>query len=108
MERMFIDPATGDMHPESYYRMENIDLDTLLEAFEVEDGVLGFQINVKNIERMDVKHPAVFAVFAQFCEQLRDAAMQADDEDEQQQYAEIATFVSRVMLQKLGHTATKH
>ena len=107
MERMFVDPATGDMHPESYYRMENIDLDTVLEAIEV-DGVLGFNIKVENIERMNIQHPAVFAIFAHFCNTLQSAAMESDSDEEREEYAEIASFVSRVMLEKLGHKITKH
>jgi len=107
MERMFVDPETGDMHPESYYRMEDIDLDTVLEAIEV-DGVLGFNIKVENIERMNVKHPAVFSIFASFVSNLVSMAVETEDEDERDRLIETMHYVSKVMLEKMGHAFTKH
>lgn len=107
MERMFVDPETGDMHPESYYRMEDIDLDTVLEAFNM-DGVLGFEIKVENIERMNIKHPAVFGIFASFVNKLLTMAVETEDEDERDHLVETMHYVSKVMLEKMGHAFTTH
>jgi hypothetical protein len=106
-ERMFVDPETGDMHPESYYRMENIDLDTLLEAVEM-DGDLAFEIKVQNLERMNIKHPVVFAIFADFCQSMREAAEQAESDDDRETFENVAAYTARVMLQKLGKKVTQH
>lgn len=106
-ERMFVDPATGDMHPESYYRMENIDLDTLLEAVEM-DGDLAFEIKVHNIERMNIQHPVVFAIFADFCQSMQQAAVEAESDDDRETFENIAAYTARVMLQKLGKRVTQH
>ena len=39
MERHFMDPVTGDIHPESHYQRENIDLATLkvLDAYDPDE-----------------------------------------------------------------------
>lgn len=99
MGRMFVDPATGDMHPESYYRMENVDLDTVLEAFEI-DGVFGFDIRVENIERMDIRHPAVIEIFALFVASLLEMSMKSEDPDEREKLEAVAIYVSKLLIEK--------
>ena len=100
MERHFMDPVTGDIHPESHYQRENIDLATVLEVFE-DNGVIGFDIRVDNIERMDVQHPAVFHVIAMFVITLQQMADETDDENERHALLSNAAFVSKVMLSKV-------
>jgi hypothetical protein len=107
MERMFVDPETGDMHPESYYHQENIDLATVIEAIEI-DGRFGFKIDVENIERMNVKHPAVFAIFSKFVSDLLSMAVETDDENMRDNLVETMHYVSNVMLEKMSHAFTKH
>lgn len=107
MERHFVDPATGELHPESYYRRENIDLATVIEFLQVEGG-FGFDIRVENIERMDVQAPEVFAIFAQFTATLVERSMETDDDAEREELQSIAAYVSKVMLEKLGHERTAH
>ena len=106
MERMFVDPATGDLHPESYYHRENIDLATVMEYIEV-DGSFGFDIQVENIERMDIRAPEVFAIFAHFVSAILEQSMQADDE-ERETLQGIAAYVSKVMMKKMGNEQSSH
>lgn len=100
-------PATGDLHPESYYHHQNIDLDTVIE-YLVLDGAFGFDIKVENIERMDVKAPEVFGIFAHFCASLVERSFETEDDDERHDLQGVAAYVSKVMLGKLGHVHTDH
>lgn len=107
MERQFLDPVTGELHPESYYRKENIDLDTVLEFFQLEDA-FGFDIKIENIERMDVQAPEVFSIFANFTAMLVEKSMEVDSDEEREELQSIAAYVSKVMLEKLGNGHTAH
>ena len=106
MERMFVDPATGDLHTESYYHRENIDLATVLEYIEV-DGAFGFDIQVENIERMDVRAPEVFAIFAHFVAAILEQSIN-EDEEERKTLQGIAAYVSKIMMQKMGNEQSSH
>jgi len=107
MGRQFIDPATGDLHDESYYHKHNIDLATVLEYVEL-DGVVGFDIKVENIERMDVQAPEVFAIFADFTAALVQRSFETDDDKEREDLQGIAAYISKVMLGKLGYEKSSH
>jgi len=107
MAREFVDPATGELHPESWYHKRNIDLATVIECV-VFDGAFGFDIKIENIERMDVKAPEVFGIFAAFCASLVERSAEIDDDDERDKLQSIAAYVSKVMLGKLGHVRTDH
>jgi hypothetical protein len=107
MERRFVDPATGDLHPESYYHRQNIDLATVIEYLEF-DNVFGFDIKIENIERMDVKAPEVFGIFATFCASLVERSFETEDDDEREELQSIAAYVTKVMLGKLGHVRSDH
>lgn len=107
MERQFVDPATGDLHPESYYHRQNIDLATVIEYVEF-GNVMGFDIKIENIERMDVKAPEVFSIFAHFCASLVERSFETDDDDEREELQSIAAYVTKVMLGKLGHVRSDH
>jgi hypothetical protein len=106
-DKMFIDPATGDMLPEGWYHKQNIDLATVIECVEVPGG-LGFDIRLENIERMDVKTPKMFRIFAHFCATLIAQAMQEDDDKEREELQAIAAYISHVMMKKLGHETPTH
>ena len=106
MERMFVDPETGDIHEESYYHKQNIDLATVMEYIEV-DGAFGFDIQVENIERMDIRAPEVFAIFAHFVAAVLEQSMQADEE-EREALQGIAAYVSKVMMKKMGNEQSSH
>ena len=106
MERMFVDPATGDLHAESHYHRENIDLATVLEYIEV-DGAFGFDIQVENIERMDVRAPEVFAIFAHFVAAILEQSIN-EDEEERETLQGIAAYVSKIMMQKMGNEQSSH
>lgn len=99
-ERQFIDPVTGEMHPESHYHRENIDLATVIEAVETE-GLIGFEINVENISRMTVRHPSVFQIFKWFCDSLSDAAETADDNEEKLFLETTEAYVCTQMLRNI-------
>jgi len=107
MAREFVDPATGELHPESYYHKHNIDLATVIECV-VCDGAFGFDIKIENIERMDVRAPEVFGIFAHFCASLVERSAKIDDDDERDKLQSIAAYVTKVMLEKLGHVRTDH
>ena len=81
MERMFVDPETGDIHPESYYHKQNIDLATVIEAV-LFDNELGFVIIPENVPRMKVRHNAVFELFKEFMMNLSVLFTNVDDEQE--------------------------
>ena len=101
MDRMFIDPATGEMHNERWFRMQNIDLDTVIEAMEV-DGNLGFIIIPENISRMKVRDSAVIGLIAQFTEAMLLRMHETDDEDEREQLREIGKKICTVMMFNLA------
>jgi hypothetical protein len=108
MERMFINPVDGVMYPESHYRMENIDLDTVIEVMDVGSEGTGVHIDISKIERMDVQAEPVFRLFAEFVLGLAEQAANTDDLEEQQILMETAAYVSRVMMAKLGNAPQVH
>lgn len=101
MERLFIDPATGDIHPESYYHAENIDLATVIEAVD-EEGGLGFIIIPENVGRMRVRSDVVFEIFKTFMLSLTAAMEQADDDEECERLRQTGHLVSINMLKNLA------
>lgn len=104
MVRMFIDPESGEMHDERWFRMQNIDLDTVIEAVEV-DGNLGFVIIPENITRMKVRDSAVFGLIAQFTEAILQRMNETDDEDEREQLREVGNRICTVMMFNLAESA---
>lgn len=104
--RMFIDPKTGDPHPESYYTAKGIPLDTVIEMFPVGDGV-GFDINVDNIPKMDIQAPEVFGIFADFCAHLLNSSLEAD-EDEAEEMQTLAGYIGKLMMEKMGNPPKVH
>lgn len=101
MERMYIDPATGDIHPESYYHEENIDLATVIEAID-EDGALGFVIIPENVGRMRVRADVVFEIFKTFMLSLHEVMEKSDDEEEKERVRAAGALVSINMLKNLA------
>ena len=100
MERMFIDPETGDIHPESYYHRENIDLATVIEAVRY-GNELGFVIIPENVPRMKVRHNAIFELFKEFMMNLTIEFSKADDEEQKEALREAGTLVSRAMVRNI-------
>lgn len=100
MERMFVDPETGDLHPESYYQRENIDLATVIEAV-LFDNELGFVIIPENVPRMKVRHNAVFELFKEFMMNLSVQFTNADDEQEREALREAGSLVSLAMVRNI-------
>ena len=101
MERLFIDPATGDINPESYYHKQNIDLATVIEAVD-EEGGLGFIIIPENVGRMRVRSDVVFEIFRTFMLSLTEAMQQSEDEDEREHLRQTGHLVSINMLKNLA------
>jgi len=100
MERMFVDPETGDMHPESYYHKQNIDLATVIEA--VLDGDhLGFVIVPENVPRMKVRHDAVFELFKEFMMGLTQQFVSSQDQEEKDSLREVGVMISLAMVRNL-------
>lgn len=106
-ERMFVDPVTGDMHPESWYHRENVDLATVIECHLI-DGNLAFDVNLQNLNRLNVQAPEVFNMFAHFCAALVEESLQTEDDEEREHLQATAAYVSRVMMSKLGVVPTEH
>jgi hypothetical protein len=103
MNRMFIDPATGEMHDERWFRMQDIDLDTVIEAIEVDDdGNLGFVIIPENITRMKVRDEMVISLISQFTGAILERMNETDDEDEREQLREIGKRICTVMMFNLA------
>jgi len=100
MERMFIDPATGDIHPESHYHRENIDLATVIEAIH-EGNHLGFLIIPENVPRMKVRHAAIFELFKQFMMGLTHQLENAEDEEVKESLREVGNMISLAMVRNL-------
>jgi hypothetical protein len=101
MDRMFIDPESGEMHDERWFRMQNIDLDTVIEAVEM-DGNLGFVIIPENISRMRVRDSTVIGLIAHFTEAMLLRMDETDDEDEREQLREAGQTVCAAMMHHLS------
>jgi hypothetical protein len=99
-ERLFINPVDGELHPESWYQHQNIDLRCVIEAYIVEDK-LAFDIRPENIERMEFGDLRVIEMIAQFTSALAFQAMKMEDPEEAAECASIAAYVSKVMMMKL-------
>ena len=107
-ERLFINPVDGELHPESWYHHQNIDLRCVIEAYIVEDK-LAFDIRPENIERMEFRDLRVIEIIANFTTSLAFQAMKMEDPEEAARCASIAAYVSRVMMEKLeSRKITKH
>ncbi len=100
MERMFVDPATGDLHPESHYHRENIDLATVIEAVH-EGNTLGFVIIPENVPRMKVRNDAVFELFKEFMMILTVQFNNTEDDDEREALREAGALVSHAMVRNI-------
>ena len=100
MERMFVDPETGDIHEESYYHKQNIDLATVIEAIR-EGDELGFVIIPENVPRMKVRHDAVFELFKEFMSHLAYKFINAEDEEEKENLREVGVMVSLAMVRNI-------
>lgn len=101
MERMFVDPETGDIHEESYYHKQNIDLATVIEAVR-EGDTLGFVIIPENVPRMKVRHDAVFELFKEFMSHLTVQFVNAEDENEKEALREAGVMVSLAMVRNIN------
>jgi len=100
MERIFIDPETGDTHPESYYHTQNIDLATVIEAVREGDH-LGFVIIPENVPRMKVRHDAIFGLFKEIMLSLTHQIENAEDDVEKESLREAGMLISLSMLRNL-------
>ena len=101
MDRMFIDPATGEMHDERWFRMMDIDLDTVIEALE-ENGNLGFFFIPANITRMKIRSEIVINLISHFTEAIFERMNETDDEDEREMLREIGKRICTVMMFNLA------
>lgn len=102
-ERMFLYPLDGEIHPESFYIRENIDLCCVIEAHKMPDGI-AFDINPENIEHMQFRDIAVIELIADFTKTLAVHAMETDDPEVAEHCGSIAAYVSRIMMEKLSGT----
>jgi len=100
MERMFVDPETGDMHPESYFHRENIDLATVIEAVR-EGDTLGFVIIPENLPRMKIRHDAVFELFKEIMMGLTHQFVSSQDQEEKDSLREVGVMISLAMVRNL-------
>ena len=100
MERMFVDPYSGDMLTESELIQNNIDFDTMLEVFDAEDGLV-FDIIPENLEKMRFKDHRVLKLLSEFARTLAVKAFESDDPEEAEEWASTAAYVSKVMMEKL-------
>lgn len=99
-ERMFVNPIDGEMHPESWYHKQNIDLRCVIEAYVV-NGMVAFDIRPENIERMEFGDLRVIELIAHFTTALASQALEMEDPEEAAECASIAAYVSKVMMEKL-------
>lgn len=100
MERMFVDPETGAIHPESYYQRQNVDLATVIEV--IRDGEqLGFIINPEDIPRMKVRSQPVFEMFKEFARDIVRKAQESKNEEEVEEYLEVGFMLSIMMLKNI-------
>lgn len=100
MERMFVDPETGDLHPESYYHKQNIDLATVIEAVH-EGNALGFVIIPENVPRMKIRHDAVFELMKEFMMGLTHQFVSSKDPEEKAALKEVGVLISLAMVRNL-------
>ncbi len=102
MERMFVDPETGNIHPESYYHKKNIDLDTLIEA--VSKGKQGtiFIVIPENVSRMKVRDMRVIELIKNFVGSLVERIEDTDDEEEAEVLKKAVNDISMGMMKNLA------
>lgn len=101
MERMFVDPETGDIHPESYYHKQNIDLALVIEAIH-EGDTLGFVIIPENVPRMKVRHDAVFELFKEFMLHLTQQFVNSENDAEKEALREVGVMISLAMVRNIS------
>lgn len=106
-ERVFLNPLDGEIHPESYYRRENIDLDCVIEAVSL-NGAIAFDIVPDRLERMEFRSLDAIQLIAHFVAGLAEHASITDDPEEARELAETASYVSKVMMKKLKQDFTEH
>ena len=100
MERMFVDPYSGDMKTESELIQDNIDFDTMFEVFDSDNGLI-FDIVPENLEKMRFKDHKVLKLLTEFARTLAVRAFESDDPEEAEEWASTAAYVSKVMMEKL-------
>lgn len=105
-ERMFVNPVDGEMHPESWYRHENIDLDCVIEVVLM-DGGLAFDIRPENLQRMEFRDFNIIQLIAHFTLALAQRASESEDPEEAEQCASVAAYVSKIMMGKLQNNDFK-
>ena len=101
MDRMFLDPQTGDMHDERWFRMQDIDLDTVIEAVDM-DGNLAFIIIPENVPRMKIRSPKVVELMKQFMFGLINRMDETEDKNEREQLRKVGRDISLLMLFNLA------
>ena len=103
MDRMFVDPETGDIRDERWFRMQDIDLDTVIEAIKIDDnGSVGFVIIPENINRMKVRNSVVINLISEFTGSILERMSETDDEDEREQLREIGKRICTLMMFKIA------
>jgi hypothetical protein len=90
------------MHDERWFRMQDIDLDTVIEAVKIDDGDLAFVIIPENITRMKVRDEMVISLISQFTGAILERMNETDDEDEREQLREIGKRICTVMMFNLA------
>lgn len=106
-ERIFLNPQDGELYPESWYHRENIDLDCVIEAFEM-NGQLAFNIQPECLERMDFQNVHAIELIAMFAMELTHRALESEDPEEAELCAATASYVSKTMMKKLKQNLTEH
>lgn len=103
MERLFLNPENGEVHPESHWVNENIDLACLIEKIEV-DGEMGFVIHEGDIDRYRVRCDEVFAIFKMITFNMMKDIANTDDEEKidllRRGLVKIATAMLRNMKEQ--------
>ena len=108
MERMFLNPVDGEMHPEWWYAQKGISLDQVIEVFDSDNGLI-FDIIPENLEKMTFKDQQVLDMIASFVTTLAIKAAESEDAEEAEECASVAGYISKIMMEKLtGKKAVKH
>ena len=100
MERMFIDPETGEIHPESYYIRKNVKITTVIEAVKVNDRI-EFVIIPEDVVLMKVRNQAVFEMFRDFVMDITRRFAETEDDEEREGLREVGSMISVAMMRNI-------
>ncbi|MGA0128434.1 MAG: hypothetical protein ACO3I1_03995 [Burkholderiales bacterium] len=105
--RNFIDPATGDVHPESFYESRGVSLDSLIEV--VGEGEYStIKIDIENFDKLDIKSGKVIHLLREVCLCMAKQADETTDPEEREIINIDLSYICKILSEKLGNKNLIH